>query len=167
MPSVSPLAIASAIFFLVSPSPRPPLRTQTCTGCVGSANSATVSGGSCGGLVSIQVNVQSGHCKVLSGEEPGDIQCRPSRNCVPTISRSWAGLEPWSDLDFCVVLNGQRLCVFPKPTAGPGAGSESRDSAAMECSSEPSNARWYSIESPSCGLFATAKGECSACNDYF
>jgi hypothetical protein len=167
MSSVSHLAIASAFFFLVAPSPKLPLPAQSCTGCVGTGDSDSDSGGSCDGLVQITVTVAPGHCKVLSGEEPGDIQCRPNRNCVPTITRTWTGLEPGSVMDFCVVLNGERLCLYPKPTAGNGSGSDNRPSATIECSDDPANARSYSVESPSCGLFATAQGKCSACNDYF
>src|SRR5262245_22573159 len=131
LPSVSPLAIASAIFVLFLPSARPPPHPQSCTGCEGTANSATVSGGSCGGIVSITVTVLNGHCKVLSGEEPGDIQCRPNRRCVPNVTRAWTGLDAGSLLDFCVVLNNERLCVFPNPSAGIGTGVDTRPSAAM------------------------------------
>lgn len=166
MPFVSRLAIAIAALFLVSPSARHP-PVQSCTGCTGIGSAASASGGNCDGLVTVTVTVGDGHCKVLNGEEPGDIHCKPNRNCVPTISRTWTGLDPGSVVDFCVVLNGERLCAFPKPTSGNGAGSDNRPSASMECTDDPALVRWYSVESPSCGLFATAQGKCSACNDYY
>lgn len=169
MPLMRPFFLAGTLL-LLSPSIAPlapAAAAQACTGCTGIGGSASASGGTCGGLVTITVNVQDGSCKILSGEEPGDIQCRPTRSCVPTVTRTWSGLAPATPLDFCVVLQGETLCVNPKPSSGSGTGNDTRPSSSMGCKGEPSNTRSFTVGSSSCGLFASAQAMCSSCEDSF
>lgn len=164
MPTLFPLTLAATLCLILAPSPRRVAPVQ-CTGCMGIGGAASASGGNCGGLVTVTVTVANGNCKVLMGEEPGDILCRSSRSCMPTVLRTWSGLTPNTELDFCVQLHGEELCLQPKPTSGAGSGSDTRASASMTCTDDPAATRSFSIKSPSCGLFASAEGRCSACDD--
>lgn len=164
-------ALVIAVAFLVLPlSAGPALPTVSstfdtgCVGCQGSGGgAATSAGGSCGGTVTISVLMAPGECRFAqSSDEPDGFDCRSTRGCLPTVSRSWAGLEANSGLDFCVTLYGQTMCLQPKPSAGSGSGSSALPSAHQSCSD--SQVRTFSIESDSCGLFASTQTRCSSCD---
>lgn len=139
-----------------------------CNGCTGSGATASASGGSCGsGFVSITVTVFNGKCKVFQSWDPPLIGCAQMRPCTPQVNRSWSGLSPGSDLEFCVTVGNDQLCLTPPPTVGPsGGGSDQRDSAEMGCTDDPNGSRSFSISSPSCGLSASVNGSCSGCNGF-
>lgn len=166
MMSIPALALV-CVFALSASAVAPPtsgsVPVQGCNGCLGNASSASASGGSCGGMLTITVNVISGQCKFLGGEEVGEVQCRSIKNCLPVVTRTWAGMPPASGLDFCVDLAGSMLCLNPKPNTGGGSGADTRPSTAMICSDDPENTRTYTISSGSCGLVASAQAKCTGC----
>lgn len=164
------LAALASLFLLSAPTPRFAQVNGPgtgCSGCVGSGSASSSSGGTCGGMVSITVTMTPGKCRWVIGELE-DLSCRQAKGCVPEISRSWSGLTPNSELDFCIQLEQDELCLAPKPSAGiAGSGSDTRSSAAIACSDDPANARTFSIRSDSCGLSASATTACSGCSGIF
>jgi hypothetical protein len=170
------LPLLASVLLLVPLTPRPasargpasPLPVDTgCVGCEGTGGTATASGGSCGGTVTIAVVMIDGACKWTLGGEPGELFCQQITGCLPEITRSWSGLPSNSVLDFCVELEGQELCLNPKPMAGPsGSGSSTRNSARQDCSNDAGNTRLYSVQSDACGLMAAAESRCSACDSF-
>lgn len=138
---------------------------QGCSGCAGSGSSASASGGSCGsGYVSISVTVYSGRCKLFQTWDPPVLGCEAFRPCKPQVTRTWSGLAPGSALDFCVTIGDDTLCLEPQPSAGSsGGGSDSRDSAEMQCSDDPGDSRSFSVQAPGCGLSASVSATCSGC----
>lgn len=140
------------------PISRPPL----CPGCIGLGGSSAVSGGTCGGSMSISVTMRAGACKWMGTEEPLFVICTPVSNCLPTVTRQWSRLAANSELQFCVTEGGQTFCLIPPPNAGPsGSGEDSRPSATMQCNDQ--TPRIFSISSASCGLSASAEAICTSC----
>ena len=149
----------------LKPAPVVTLPDTGCVGCEGSGGAqATSSGGNCGGVVKISVVMAPGSCKWVLGTEYGQFYCRSIKGCRPTVTRSWQGLPAGSELKFCIVLNGQTLCLQTPPNAGSGTGSDERASADQSCDGD--QARLFSIESPGCGLFAATETHCSSCDQF-
>ncbi len=151
----------AAVFFSAPATPvaKAALLPQ-CTGCTGSGGSSSSSGGSCGGFVSISVTLSGGKCRAVHFYEPWSVSCAAISACTPTVNRSWSGLPSGSELDFCILVGNEELCLAPKPTVGPsGGGSDSRSSSGISCGSS----RSFSIGSSDCGLSASTDASCSAC----
>jgi hypothetical protein len=100
---------------------------QTCSGCIGSATSASASGGLCGGTVSVSISVTNGTCKWVISED-GIVCCRQILPCNSVVTRTWSNLTPGSALELCVTSAAEgRLCVPSVKDAGLlGAGIDTR-----------------------------------------
>ncbi|NOT29208.1 MAG: hypothetical protein HOP15_02035 [Planctomycetes bacterium] len=138
-----------------------PARALGCNGCGGSGGSNSASGGSCGGFVSIDVTVTPGKCRWLFNPDSWSLKCNQSTGCSVTVERSWGGLGSGTTLDFCITLDGETLCIAPKPVVdASGGGSSTIASPPMTCGEQP---RVYSIGNPACGLSTSATSTCAQC----
>ena len=137
--------------------------TGGCEGCIGGGGSGTSSGGSCGGMLTVQVVVTSGKCKWFASQEPLLFECAPSKGCKPSVTRTWSDLPANSAMEFCVTVAGEEFCLSPTPSTGPsGSGSDTRSTLSMSCGEGGAGMR-FSASSSACGLSASAVATCSQC----
>ena len=73
---------------------------QSCSGCVGTGDSNSDSGGSCGGTVTIEVNVEPGKCRWFLSYEDWIPRCGQQKGCKPTVKRNCAGMSANTQLNF-------------------------------------------------------------------
>ena len=133
-----------------------------CDGCIGVGGTSSASGGTCGGAVTITVTVERGMCRWFWGEEPDLLLCMQTRPCKPKVTRTWSGLPADSSVDHCVIIGGEKLCLSPKPSAGPsGSGSSVRDGPNMSCTGIGTI---FTVESTACTLTASVTATCSQCS---
>jgi len=153
-----PLLMCCALLF-VAPAQGP---LDNCAGCVGAGGSASSSGGTCGGMVSISVVVESGECHWMPGDDELLFECLQKKGCKTTVTRSW-DLPTETKVDACVVLNDDKLCLKPRtPGASLGNG-EPRDGPILPCSDDAGDGLTFSVEAPECGLAAEVHATCTAC----
>src|SRR6185295_323154 len=134
-----------------------------CQGCKGSVGGSSTSGGSCGGFLSINVTLSKGKCAWVHSYEPWTISCESFVGCLPAVTRSWSGLPAGSDVDFCITLGPDELCLDPKPSVGSsGGGSDSRSSGPIECGTS----RNFSLGSAACGLSVSTDATCASCSGF-
>jgi hypothetical protein len=137
---------------------------DACTGCIGVGGTASASGGSCGGLVVITVQVEHGKCRWAATDDPLYYECRQIKPCKPTITRTWSGLPPDTPVDHCVVVGGERFCLSPKPSSGAdGSGTSVRTGPSLDCSDDPADQLTFTVESATCELAAQVTASCSVC----
>ena len=128
-----------------------------CDGCDGSGTtSQTTTYGT--QTVSISVITVPGACFVT---DPVINWC-DAFSCSAKITRTWSGLSPNSNFDFCVSdsTTGRTACRKPSPTTGTGSGTD-EDSMAIHCDASFIASIVYGTEPGS--LKAQAPMECTPC----
>lgn len=157
-----PLKFALLTAILCSLPSSPSVTQVSCGGCVGAGASGSASGGTCGGSVGITVVVMKGKCKWIGDPGTGDIYCGKKDPCTPSVTRNWMDLPPNSDLEFCVTVGQETLCLDEPPDAGAsGSGEDTRESAPLACGASTT----FSVKNPRCGLIASASANCSSCEE--
>jgi len=140
-----------------APAPRLPIGGEDCAGCSGSGGTSSSSNGVLGGVVSIQILMTSGRCKLLRGDGPLQLFCDSLKNCQPTIVRTWANLPLGTPLEFCLYIGATPYCFDILSLTG--FGSDSREALPMAClSGVPMS---FSVVAG--GLSATATAHCTSC----
>lgn len=130
--------------------------SDPCPGCIGAGGGGGAAGG--GGTVVISVTMEPGKCKLVTTYDPPQTTCRQTKACQATISRSWSGLPPNTEMEFCINFHDLDYCLEPPPsTTDDGEGSSTIGPIPIACGD---GATW-SIGSGS--LVAIAQGNCSEC----
>ena len=104
--------VASSALNVDCPKPQ----AEQCYGCLGGAfvNASAPSANCPGAGVSITVMVHGSDC-TIEVIEPFMIRCKPE-TCTATVTRAWTGVNPGSELDFCVKPPASsRLCLDTDP----------------------------------------------------
>ena len=153
------------MFCAVLFAPLSPASSQgNCAGCVGAGGTASASGGTCGGMVSISVVVEPGQCRWIASDDELLFLCVQTLGCKTSVTRSWSGLPAGTKVDACVVVDGQELCLRPKiPGQSPVGNGESRPGPELKCSDD-SNGPTFTVEAASCGLTAEVTPTCTGCH---
>lgn len=136
---------------------------QACSGCLGAGGTSSSSGGTCGGMVSIAIEVERGECGWYQEGDSLALDCRQKRGCSTTITRQWSDLPPGTGVEHGVFAGDERLHLTPAPESGSGADRTIRNGPVLDCGSDPSEELVFVIESKACSLSAQVRSTCSVC----